>query len=175
MKIKDYFRNIQYSYIESYSLLRGKKNDLFYNDLLDEMKELKKLIEEPKFGWYKQTKRLAELEIYINKIQYILTDSHNFHPTSEKISIINKNEGDDFLLDIVLCTEYDDVDDFETGCLPTYRDALVFYDENNRIISALNICFECKKMYTKEEGYISAHYINYQKFAEFLKSKGHEI
>lgn len=175
MKIKDYIRNIQYDYIETFSLLRGKKNDLFYKDLFDEIKDIEKSMKEVKFGWYRQTKRLAELEKYINRTQYILTDSCDFHPTSEKVSTINANDGDDFLLNVALCSEYDKADDFETACAPTYRDALVFFDGSNNIITALNICFECKKMYSKEKGTIFAHHKNYQQLAKFLRSKGHDI
>jgi hypothetical protein len=175
MKLKDYIKNIQYEYIETYSLLRETKNSLSYEDILNEIKVLEESIKEPKFGWYRQTKRLSELKKYTNQTQYILTDGHTFHPTSEKISTINKNDVDDLLLNNVLCTEYNKANDFESACAPIYRDALVFYDKSNSIITALNICFECKKMYSEEAGTISAHYKNYQNLAEFLHRKGHEI
>ena len=171
MKLKDYIKNIHYEYIETYSLLRNEK----YEDLLSEIEALEKSIKEPKFGWYRQTKRLSELKEYANQRQYILTDNHNFHPTSEKISTINRNEADAHLLDKVLCTEYDAAGNFATACVPIFRDALVFYNERNSIITALNICFECNQMYSEEAGTISAHDKNYQNLAEFLHRKGHKI
>ncbi|MBX7224987.1 MAG: hypothetical protein K1X55_03095 [Chitinophagales bacterium] len=175
MKIKDYISNIPYQYIETYSLLRGETYVEFYNNLHNEINELETSIKELKFGWIKQTKRLAELRKYIDQPQYILTNTSDFHPTSEKKSVIVRDDPEDLLLNTALSIDYNEADDFESACSPTFRDALVFYDERKQIITALNICFECKKMDTNESKSIIAHYKHYQSLATFLQRQGHEI
>ncbi len=175
MKISEYIKSIEYEYIETYSLLRGEKNDQFYENVKKEIKELEILIKEPKFGWNKQIEKLAELNKYVIKTQYIFDNNYSFHPTAERKSTIKRNDSENLLLQTILFVEEDLTDDFETSCIPTYRDALVFFDNNNKMISSLNICFECKRMTNDKEELIQAHNKKYNYLSNFLKGQGHNI
>ena len=59
----------------------------------------------------------------------------------------------------------------ENECLPDYQDAVIFYDENNKPVSWINICFRCNRAYFYPGDYYSmAHkgFDNLRKF--FIKS-----
>jgi hypothetical protein len=60
-------------------------------------------------------------------------------------------------------------------CRPVYRDAIVFYNEEDKIVSILNVCLECSFMQTEHQEIIEGDYSMYPRLKEFFKSIGHEV
>jgi hypothetical protein len=61
------------------------------------------------------------------------------------------------------------------GCLPTYRDALAFYDEQGHLLRVLNICFGCLYMQTNDGVSVEADIHTYDKLRKLLITLGHPI
>ena len=60
-------------------------------------------------------------------------------------------------------------------CPPIYRDALAFYNEADKLVSVLNICFECRFMETDRKEHVEADMATYDFLREFLIQAGHQI
>ena len=61
------------------------------------------------------------------------------------------------------------------GCIPIYRDALVFYNDQAQRVQVLNICFECQMMATAYGQLIEANFDTYDALQETLMQLGHPI
>lgn len=61
------------------------------------------------------------------------------------------------------------------GCVPTYRDALVFCDAQGQQLRVLNICFACYVMQTDDGTGVEADIDTYEKLRTFLIQLGHPI
>lgn len=60
-------------------------------------------------------------------------------------------------------------------CGPVYRDALAFYDEQDRLVSVLNVCFNCEYMMTDTGCAIQADAATYEALSSYLTHLGHPI
>ena len=60
-------------------------------------------------------------------------------------------------------------------CAPVYRDALVFYDKDKKIISCLNVCLSCEYMQLYKNIYINADEKVYDLLRQTFINCGHEI
>jgi len=60
-------------------------------------------------------------------------------------------------------------------CPPIYRDALAFYNEANKLVRVLNICFECHFMQTDQQQHVEADMATYNFLRRFLLQAGHPI
>jgi hypothetical protein len=67
------------------------------------------------------------------------------------------------------------LDRIDWMCWPVYRDALVFYDLQGRLMSVLSICFECERMCTKWGGDVAADVTVYQDLKILLQQLGHPV
>ena len=84
----------------------------------------------------------------------------NDHPIAERIKQI-------------LQTEIEDSQNYL--CAPVYRDALVFYDQNNKVISILNICLTCLHMTAEQHHNIKCDYKAYEWLKRLFQELGHPI
>jgi len=60
-------------------------------------------------------------------------------------------------------------------CPPIYRDALAFYNEEDELVSVLNICFECHFMLTAQQEPVETDMAAYDFLRTFLLRAGHPI
>lgn len=82
------------------------------------------------------------------------------HPTAERIIQILQTEIEDSMA--YLCT-------------PVYREALVFYDESEKIISILNICLTCLDLHAAPHNRIKGDYKAFEWLRRLFQELGHEI
>ncbi|KRT17247.1 hypothetical protein ASU31_06150 [Pedobacter ginsenosidimutans] len=142
---KDYIKNIDFEYVETYSF----QQQAYYSDA---------------------TRNTVEISWYDNRI----TDLNgNLDSSSEKISSFQRNSQDMIKLNHILETEVANLPSWM--CLPIYRDAIIFYSKNGEIVSALNVCFECSYMENDKGININADESTYGLLKSFLTSKGHKI
>lgn len=59
-------------------------------------------------------------------------------------------------------------------CEPVYRDAFVFYDHNNQIVSTLNICLSCMHL-KSERVQFKADIRTYDLLKKLFLEIGHEV
>jgi hypothetical protein len=59
-------------------------------------------------------------------------------------------------------------------CAPVFREAVIFYDRNNRIVSALNICLTCSYLQA-EKLQLKADYKTYGYLKKLFLELGHNV
>ena len=169
---KEFIHNIEFEYIETYSLLRGEKYQNEYKSLKKEFNTLsaknKRQRTEPN-----EITRLKEIEKFVGFTQYLTNSEGNFHFSAEKIGLINKNDVRINELKKILSKKV--VNKIEWMCAPIYRDAIVLYNLKNEIIKILNVCFSCEYMETENKIHIIADTKTYEKLKKFLLKIGHKI
>lgn len=169
----DYITNLAFDYVETYSFQRGEqfeKNNLLnrseYNTL-----QRRKLRKNDLSDF--QESRLNELKELINYTQYILNDKGEFHPSSKKTNTFKSTDQKVIDLKNILKTEIKDIPSWM--CAPKYRDAFVFYDKNNKIVSTLNVCLSCQYMETEIFNHINGDFITYDLLKHFFIKAGHDV
>ena len=60
-------------------------------------------------------------------------------------------------------------------CAPKYRDAFVFYNKDNKIVSVLNVCLSCQYMETTKFNHINGDWRTYDLLKRFFIDIGHEV
>lgn len=82
------------------------------------------------------------------------------HPTAERIKEI-------------LLTEIEESMRFL--CAPIYREALVFYDRNGKVVSLLSICLTCLDLHAAPHNNIRGDYKAFEWLRRLFQGLGHEI
>jgi hypothetical protein len=60
-------------------------------------------------------------------------------------------------------------------CAPVYREALVFYDENGKVISIFNICLTCLDLHADPHYRIKGDYKAFEWLRRLFQELGHKI
>jgi hypothetical protein len=167
----DYINELQFDYIETYSLQRGKE----FNDELEISRtEYIRLQNQ-------QDKRalnpIEENELFkltqLGDTRYIVDASGKFHSSCKKTQTFRRTEPETERLITILKTEAINIPAWM--CAPMYRDAVVFYDDSGSIVSTLNICFSCEYMAIKAFCEINADAKTYWLLKQFFIDLGHDI
>jgi hypothetical protein len=173
MTIFDYLSSFQFDYLQTYSFNRGQilidyllANDQeiirLYNQLNSASVKVKPTIEE---RFNRKVK---------NRILERLTDNRQqIHPTAVAIKKLDRQDKMVSSLFDLLSTKIEDVPAWM--CAPVFRDAIVFYDANDQILSVLNICFQCEHMQDEQGNYVDVDSTVYKKLKILLTTWGHEI
>jgi hypothetical protein len=104
--------------------------------------------------------------------QYLIYDKGKFHPHSKKTNTFKHDTPMADRIKQILRIEV--VETLPLLCAPEYRDAFVFYDHNNQIVSTLNICLSC--MHLKSEGVqLKADIRTYDLLKKLFLEIGHEV
>jgi hypothetical protein len=165
----DYINGLEFDYIETYSLLRGKEFEESIKLMTAEYNSLKKI----RYLNASEGKRFTKLEKLLNYTQYLINEESEFHPSSKKINTFEKNHPIIEKLKTILRTEIKEVPAWM--CAPEYRDAIVFYDSKSQIVSCLNVCLSCEYMETKMFNHINADWETYDLLKRFFIDIGHDI
>lgn len=104
---------------------------------------------------------------------YILDDSLQIHPTAQKTNTFLAGSAE--VLKIKESLQTVDAAKAVTACAPVYREAILFFDKDKKLVSALNICLGCEYMALNSSQDIDASNTCYQQLREFFISIGHEI
>lgn len=156
------FPKEEYAYIKTYSINRTWDLDsLFSNFLKDTTTQHS---EEPDTGYYFDENLvvgdlwLGELSIYNSKKQKA--------KTAQFIKKLNRFEVK--RLQNILVEDSDNKG-YSTFCVHKFRDAIVFYDKNDKPVEWINFCFECG------EATIFFESENWDKIQQFFIDLGHPI
>jgi hypothetical protein len=96
-----------------------------------------------------------------------------FQPGSKKTGTFKNDHPTAARIKQILQTEIEDSQNYL--CAPVYREALVFYDQNNKVISILNICLTCLHMMAEQHYNIKCDYKAYEWLRRLFQGLGHEI
>ena len=141
--ISNYVNNLNFEYAITYSGLRGKK----FHDLKEvNEKEIKRIKKELVSSRYVQTpklnKQIEALEEEINIYRALIIDKNEtFHKSTEKVYKFEKEDKQLQSILEILNTKFEE--QTFAMCPPVFRDAIVFYSNEHKIIRILQLCFSC--------------------------------
>jgi len=168
----DYIKSLSFNHIETYSFQSitfeedRKVIQVEYDKLMAKKNETNDLTTE-------EEERRIELQELVGYTQYLINEKGQFHPSSEKINTINGNDSKVHALKKILSIEAAEIPMWL--CAPVYRDAIVFYDKENNIVSTLNVCLSCQYMETKMFNHVNGDYKTYDLLKKFFINIGHEV
>lgn len=165
----DYINGLEFKFIETYSLQRGEEFEETKKLMTAEYNSLKKLNHLNSL----QGKRFTKLNELLNSTQYLINERGEFHFSSKKISRFDKNYPAVKKLKDILQTEIKQRP--MLLCAPEYRDAIVFYDRNQQIVSCLNVCLSCNQLETTRFNHINADWETYNLLKQFFMEIGHDV
>lgn len=169
----DYINSLTFDYVETYSFQRGTDFEKNLKLISPEYDRLEVRKERRNNLTQKEEERLLELKELLGYTQYLINDKQQFHSSSKKINTFQFTDPIVTRLTTILRTEIRDIPQWM--CAPTYRDAVVFYDKNDKIISTLNICLSCQYMETKMFKHIDGDYETYDLLKRFFIDIGHDV
>jgi hypothetical protein len=166
-----YISSLNFDHIEIYSFQRGaafeewKKSTTHEFNVL-ETRRLKRGLTPD------QEDRYAYLKGF-NTTQHLIGENGKFHFSASLTHTFKRS--DPQVEKIISILKTDAVDVPQWMCAPVYRDAVVFYDEDNKILSVLNICFSCENMATEPFHMVNADVSTYSMLKALFIALGHQI
>ncbi len=169
----DYIDNLTFDHVETFSFQRGQEFESTIQTIRPEYDKLKVRKDKANNLTLEETKRFEELHSLLGFTQYILDDKGQFHPSSVKKNTFKSSSPQIARLKEILHTKINDVPAWM--CAPFYRDAIVFYDQANKIISTLNVCLSCEYMETQMHNHINGDEKTYKLLRQFFVDIGHPV
>lgn len=167
---KDFIENINFDYFETYSFQR--KGDFeIYENLFNKYNLSNDSLSKEEETELKELRR--KLSLYTQKNNFIFTDKEKLNDTAELVFKSDKLANLNKELIKIMKIPFIDCDDWM--CAPIYRDAILFYDNNDQLINGINICFKCNNVIDLNRKDILTDRVVYEKLKLFLQSVGHKI
>ena len=141
--ISNYVTNLNFEYAVSYSGLRGEIFQDLEGKNKKEIKRIKKEIESARFMQIsKLNKEIKVLEDEINIYNsHIININGGLHKSASKVYRFQKEDNEIKSILEILNTKFEE--QMFWMCSPIYRDAIVFYSKEDKIVGILQICFSC--------------------------------
>jgi len=169
----DYINNLIFDYVETYSFQQGILFEETIKNIRTEYLNLMVRKENQNDLTSQEKERFLELQDHMVSGGYLIDGKGHFHPSSTRTHTLKSTDPLINRLKTILQTEIKDVPGWM--CAPMYRDAFVFYDSSNRIVSTLNVCLGCEYMETKMFNHIDGDNETYNLLRQFFIDLGHEI
>lgn len=169
----DFISNIDFEYVDIFSLQRGINYEEKENKKVGELERLEIRQEKNDDLSESEISKLQKMDKLHNFTQYLINSEGIFHPSAEKSGSYKKNSSIVKKLMLILNTSIKEVPSWM--CAPIYRDAIVFYNSKNRIIATLNVCLSCEIMETKMFNHVDADLETYSLLREFFIELGHNV
>ncbi|MGI4760372.1 MAG: hypothetical protein ACRYF0_06685 [Janthinobacterium lividum] len=175
MTIGEFWKYQAFAYLVTYSFNRGPKLAALTVAAKAWLQLTRKqLLTSPSAQLPEIREKLRLLERTYDLDMLTLTQNKAaFHITASPVASIEKHSADALALATILQVPV--VDQMHWLCGPVYRDALAFYDEQDRLLSVLNICFSCDRMVTDTGREIQADSATYSALSSYLTQLGHLI
>ncbi len=166
---EEFIESINFKYFETYSFQRKGEFEV-YETLFNKYKKDDNSLTEVESA---ELKRLRKSNLYTQENNFLFTDNKKINETAELVYSFDKSTNVKDELIEILKIPFIDYDAWM--CSPIYRDAILFYDTNDKLIDGLNICFECCNVINLNKKEILTDRVVYQKLKDFLLSVGHKI
>lgn len=175
MTVGDFWEQQEFSSIETYSFNRGEKLDALRGAAKSIFQATRSsLLTASKNQLPALREQLRLLERTYDLDQLPLTQGPEaFHITASPGARVEK--GMEAIQALATILQVPVVNQCHWMCAPVYRDALAFYDTQNRLTNVLNVCFSCDQMSTANGQQIEADTTTYQTLRAYLVQLGHPI
>lgn len=169
----DYINQLDFDYIETYSLQRGTAYEAVAKELTEEYMRLNERKQKRDDLSLEEEVRLTELTPLVAYTQSLIDKRGTFHASSTKTHTFQRDAPQVDWLKQILNTTVTDIP--RMLCGPDYRDAIVFYRADGTIVSCLNICLSCAHMETTPDHYLNGDYETYDLLKKFFIEMGHDV
>lgn len=167
MTTSDYTKRIDHYYVKTYSFQRGGEYDAIENYYEKVRSEV--TISQQEKEAFRRLRNIEE-KLYLTKI---FDKNNELEKSAVLVCEFDKESTNYFKLLTILTTDFEE--EKLWMCAPIYRDAILFFDQNNKLVGGLNICFECERIESINNEHITTDYKVFQLLKEFLMNKGHQI
>jgi hypothetical protein len=175
MTIAEFWKQQEFSYLVTYSFNRGPKLDALRSAaklLFQQTRSSLLTADKYQLPALREQLRLLERTHYLDLLP-LTKGPTTFHLTASPISRLGKRE--EAAAEIAAILQKPVVNQCYSMCGPIYRDAIVFYDTQNRLTNVLNICFSCDQMLAHSGQQIEADTTTYKELRAYLVQLGHPI
>ena len=169
----DFIKDLTFDYVETYSFQRGIQFEENKKQIQIDFENLKAKKDIQNILSIDEEKQLINCSELLSFTQYIVNDKGQFHPSSKKTNTFLNSDPIIGKIKNILLTEINDIPMWL--CSPIYRDALVFYNSDNEIITTLNVCLSCQYMETKIFNYVNGDYKTFDLLKRFFIGIGHDV
>jgi hypothetical protein len=169
----DFINDLTFDYVETYSFQRGEGYELqqkIFEKKYDKLKSRKSKVNDLTI---QEEEEFIKLDKLCGFTQYLIDDNNQFHYSSKKTNTFTSTDSKVELLKTILNTKIKEIPLWM--CAPMYRDAFVFYDNRDNIVSVLNVCLSCEYMETTKFNHIKGDYKTYELLKSFFIDIGHEV
>jgi hypothetical protein len=169
----DFINKLTFDHVETYSFQRGiefEENRKLIQSEFDRLKVQKNKLNNLTKD---EDEKFLELHGLLGFTQYLINDKGHFHSSSKKTNTFKHDDPAIDKIKMILRTEIIEIPSWL--CAPVYRDAIVFYDNDNKIITPLNICLGYQYMETTMFNHINGDYKIYDLLKRFFIDIGHDI
>ncbi|RYZ86208.1 MAG: hypothetical protein EOP04_14335 [Proteobacteria bacterium] len=173
MTTSQYIDSFRFISISTFSFQRGE-------EYLRLNLEMKKRLQSLNVRRYKkndlsevQDNEFQDLSTRLGTTSYLTDSDGSFHESARKISgdVIN-GDISNRLVEILRTSV---VNLANWMCAPVYRDAVVFYDVDYKIVSVLNVCFSCEALSLENGQLLEADITVFPMLRDLFMSLGHEL
>ncbi len=168
-----FINNLTFAYVETYSFQRGaayEQQQEKYEEAHDQLKSRKLKANDLTVD---EEAAFTQLDKLCGFTQYLIDDDNKFHYSSQKTNTYIATDPKMALLKTILNTEVKEV--LALLCAPMYRDAFVFYNNEQHIVAVLNVCLSCFFMETTKFNHLRADFKTYDALKRFFIEIGHEV
>ncbi len=166
---KDFIENLEFDYFETYSFQRNGEFEIYENLGNKYADETIPLTKEEASTF----KKLRQSNIYKKENNHIFAKNGALNQSAELIS--KHTFVSDYGNTLVEVLKVPSEDFLSFMCMPIYRDAILFYNSNSKLLEGINICFGCSSIVTLKNKEIFADIKVYSKLRDFLIKLGHKI
>lgn len=163
--------------IVTYSFNRGPKLTAIYSAADQVLIDMAALPSTAYLQQFKLKRQLRELQAEKELGAYrrrLVNAQGVFDRTAEQIATVESNSSAVEKLRRVFQSEMGGEVAYAM-CMPIFRDALAFYDEQGQLLRVLNICFECLYMETNDKLSVEAGMAVYKDLHGLFVQLGHPI
>lgn len=174
-KLSNYIKALKFEYLKTFSGLRGAQFEQLKVATIQRIQALEGQLATARFMQQAKIKK----EIHLLQAQ---VDEHNSKLIDQAgvvhqsaITITQRGKSDDFVISLMNILDRPPVEEVATLCIPVFRDAIVFYADNDHLASILHICFECATIENENGVQLSADLSTFVELEALLKKAGHQI
>ncbi|SFI05027.1 hypothetical protein [Halpernia frigidisoli] len=169
----DLIQNLTFKYVETYSLQRGEKYYTEFTIAEKDLNTLEKRKSKKNDLNPESEQRLLKLKEIVNYTQYLIDKNGAFHSSSVKMNTFDNSDKE--TKQIISILKNPILNKMDWMCAPKYRDGIVFYGDNDKIVLSLNICLSCEYMQLDNETFVDADTKTYEEFRKFFIEIGHNV
>jgi hypothetical protein len=171
MTTETFWNSLEFAYWTSYSFNRGAELAVVQRQLKSHQEKLQSAGLKERILLQKQTSILEEAaNVYQARL---LNKSGQLNPTAKAIRTVSASASENTLLAGILTAAYPEGP--QSGCGPIYRDAIAFYNQAQKLVNVLHICFQCLQLEGLNRERLSTETGVFGPLHELLTQLGHEI